>query len=245
MQRSFYGKLALTLFSLIVLAITIALPFSDNMVHTFAAGLSKPVVLASGIVPTPSSTPPYPTPTFVPVKWTEINGITYTNLPFGTYKLNLYTPDPAPSGNTPLVLYFHGCCNPNTNRNTGLRLGQTPADPHEYMFRMLIENGYQVASLDYPAEYPVVNQQDAIAGKAAVRFFRANATQYHIDPKRIIAWGSSAGGHTVDIMGTADKSARLDMGQHLNYSSRVEAVLDWYGNISLRYITSDDAPFLI
>ena len=227
------------------MAITVALPFSDAIVHTLAVGNSTPTPVSTGILPTPSSTPPDPTPTARPVRWTEINGITYATLPFGTYKLNIYTPNPPPSGNTPIVLYFHGCCNPDTNRNNALRLGQTPMDPHEYVFRLLLYNGYQVATLDYPAEYPIVNKNDAIAGKSAVRFLRANAAQYHINPKRIIAWGSSGGGHPAVILGTADKSAGLDKGQYLHYSSRVEAVLQWYGTISLQYITSDDAPFVI
>jgi len=96
------------------------------------------------------------------------------------------------------------------------------------------------------SEYPVVDSNDVEAGNAAVRFLRAKAATYHIDPTRIIAWGSSGGGNPVELMGTADKSAGLDIGQHLKYSSRVEAVVDWYGDITnLSYITSDDAPFII
>ncbi len=230
MKGSIRLKLFLSLVTLVMMATASAIPLIGSMEHTHAAAFS----------------PLDSTPTYEPAQWTVQEGIEYATLPFGSYRLNIYTLNPPPPGNTPIVLYFHGCCNPNTNRDNGLRLGKTPADPHEYLFRALLNSGYRVASLDYPSEYPVVNPNDVEAGKAAVRFLRANAATYNIDPTRIIAWGSSGGGNPVELMGTADQSAGFDIGQNLNYSSRVEAVVDWYGDAAnLSYITSDDAPFII
>src|SRR5436309_8024450 len=230
MKGSIRIKLFLSLVTLVMMATASAIPLIGSLKHTHAAAFS----------------PLNPTPTYEPAKWTVQEGILYATLPFGSYRLNIYTLNPPPQGNTPIVLYFHGCCNPSTNRDNALRLGKTPADPHEYLFRALLNNGYRVASLDYPAEYPVVDAKDVEAGKAAVRFLRAKAATYHIDPTRIIAWGSSGGGNPVELMGTADKSAGFDIGQYLSYSSRIEAVIDWYGDVTnLKYITSDDAPFLI
>ena len=244
MQSSIKSKLILCLFTVLMMAVAVAIPFSSNITHSLAA-LTSPQTIASGIVPSPTASPPQPTQTREPAKWTIQEGIPYATLNGTTYLLNIYTSVPPPSGNAPIVLFFHGCCNPATNRDTALRLGKKPTDPHEFMFRALLNNGYLVATLDYPAQYPVTNMYDAEAGKAAVRFFRANASTYHIDSTRIIAWGSSAGGNPITIMGTADKSAGLDVGQYLNYSSRVEGVLDWYGDVNTQYVTSDDAPFLI
>ncbi len=242
MNGSIKLKLVLSLIALALIATAVSIPVFG---FTRAAPYVGPKAIASGIVPTPTGPPPKPTPPYEQANWTIQEGIPYATLPFGTFLLNIYTPKPAPQGNTPIVLFFHGCCNPATNRDNALRLGHTPADPHEYMFRELLNNGYQVATLDFPSEYPIVNAHGAEAGKAAVRFFRANAATYKIDPTRIIAWASSAGGWIASIMGTADKSAGLDIGQYLNYSSRVEGVLDWFGLADLQYITSDDAPFLI
>jgi acetyl esterase/lipase len=244
MQGSIKSKLILCLFTVLMMAIAVAIPFSNNITRSFAA-LTGPQTIASGIVPSPTASPPHPTQTPEPAKWTIQEGIPYATLNGTTYKLNIYTSVPAPRGNAPIVLFFHGCCNPATNRDTALRLGKKPTDPHEYMFRALLNNGYLVASLDYPAQYPITNNYDAEAGKAAVRFLRAHAATYHIDSKRIIAWGSSGGGNPITIMGTADKSAGLDVGKYLKYSSRVEGVLDWYGDVNTQYVTSDDTPFLI
>ena len=189
-----------------------------------------------------------PTPTYEPANWTvqgEPPGpvITYCTLPSGaSYDADVYTPQPAPSTPMPLAIFLHG--NGLVTRANALRLGLTPASPLEFMLRTLMNNGYAVAVLDYPYTRPL----DAEAGKCAVRFFRANAVTYNIDPTRIIAWGSSYGGRAATIMGTADISAGLDVGTNLNYSSRVETVLDWYGfqdAKSQSYITPDDAPFMI
>ncbi|MFN4219177.1 MAG: prolyl oligopeptidase family serine peptidase [Candidatus Bipolaricaulia bacterium] len=43
--------------------------------------------------------------------------------------------------------------------------------------------------------------------KCAVRFLRANAQQYNINPEKVGAWGGSAGGHLVALLGTADEQA--------------------------------------
>lgn len=244
MNGSIRSKLVLSLLILLMMAVSIAIPFSGSIAHSFAT-FTNPGVIASGIVPSPTASPPHPTQTPEPARWTIQEGIPYATLNGTTYQLNIYTSVPPPTRAAPLVLFFHGCCNPSTNRDTALRLGRTPTDPHEYMFRAMLNNGYIVATLDYPAQYPITNTYDAESGKAAVRFFRANAATYQIDPTRIIAWGSSGGGNPVTIMGTADQSARLDVGQYLNYSSRVEGVLDWYGDVNTQYVTSDDAPFLI
>src|SRR5947209_7832733 len=230
MKGSIRLKLFLSLVTLLMMATASAIPLIGSMKYSHAAAFS----------------PLNPTPTYEPAQWTVQEGILYATLPFGSYRLNIYTLNPPPAGNTPIVLYFHSCCNQSTNRDNALRLGKTPADPHEYLFRALLNNGYRVATLDYPSEYPVVNPHDVEAGKAAVRFLRANAATYRIDPTRIIAWGSSGGGNPVELMGTADKSAGFDIGQHLKYSSRVEAVLDWYGDqTNFSYVTSDDSPCLI
>jgi acetyl esterase/lipase len=46
--------------------------------------------------------------------------------------------------------------------------------------------------------------------KAAVRFLRANATKYNIDPKRIFAIGSSAGGHLAALLGVTNGDPKLE-----------------------------------
>jgi acetyl esterase/lipase len=97
----------------------------------------------------------------------------------------------------------------------------------------LTGRGFVVASIDYrlgPLHRWPAQLQDA---KCAVRFLRAHAGQLGIDPNRIGAWGSSAGGHLVAMLGTAGRQAGFDVGQYLDRSSRVEAVVDMFGPTDL------------
>ena len=61
--------------------------------------------------------------------------------------------------------------------------------------------------------------------KCAIRFLRAHAGEYNLDPSRIGAVGVSAGGHLVALLGTSEASAGMDVGEYLDQSSRVQAVV--------------------
>ena len=66
--------------------------------------------------------------------------------------------------------------------------------------------------------------------KAAVRFLRANAAPYHVDPDHVGAVGFSAGGHLALMLGLTDTDAALEgAGGHAEQSSRVQAVVDFFG----------------
>jgi acetyl esterase/lipase len=66
--------------------------------------------------------------------------------------------------------------------------------------------------------------------KAAVRWLRANAAKYHVNPDRIGAVGFSAGGHLVCLLGTTDKNDGLEgQGGNAEQSSRVQAVVSFFG----------------
>lgn len=72
--------------------------------------------------------------------------------------------------------------------------------------------------------------------KCAVRWLRANAAQYHIDPDLIGAWGNSAGGHLALMLGMVGKDANLEGdGPFPEQSSLVQAVVSDSGPIDLLY----------
>jgi acetyl esterase/lipase len=103
----------------------------------------------------------------------------------------------------------------------------------------MVAHGFVVASLNYrlsgQAPYPA-QIQDC---KGAIRFLRAHAGQYHINPNKIGVWGSSAGGHLVALLGTSAGSVELEgtIGGNLDQSSRVQAVCDWFGPTDLTQFT--------
>ena len=77
--------------------------------------------------------------------------------------------------------------------------------------------------------------------QTAVRFLRANAAKYNIDPTRIGATGASAGGHLALFLGvtdTLDKKAT----EYPGFSSKVKAVLNIFGPTDLTDRTDFPAP---
>jgi acetyl esterase/lipase len=70
--------------------------------------------------------------------------------------------------------------------------------------------------------------------RCAVRFLRAHAKEYGIDPERIGAWGNSAGGHLALMLGMAGKDAVPgDDGPWQDESSAVQAVVSDSGPLDL------------
>ncbi len=132
--------------------------------------------------------------------------------------LDLYLPEKAKRP-LPVVCWVHG-----GGWKSGSKEGGGPAVA-------LVARGYAVASIEYrlsgEAKFPA-----AVADcKAAIRWLRANADKYGLDPKRFGAWGSSAGGHLVALLGTAGDDVKLfDLHkEHLDQSAEVQAVCDWFG----------------
>ncbi len=52
---------------------------------------------------------------------------------------------------------------------------------------------------------------------------------YGLDPLRFASWGESAGGHLAAMLGTVGHERNFEVGEHLDQSSRVQAVLDFFG----------------
>jgi len=86
-----------------------------------------------------------------------------------------------------------------------------------------------VASINYRLSQHAIFPAQIEDCKAAVRFLRANADKYGLDKKRFGARGASAGGHLVALLGTTGDVNEFDRGENLKFSSRVQAVCDYFG----------------
>ncbi len=87
--------------------------------------------------------------------------------------------------------------------------------------------GYRLApKYKFPAMFEDV--------RSAVRFLRANAATYHIDPKKFGAVGFSAGAQLALLLGLCDKSRGFDVGEHLDESGQVQCVVDFFGPTDLK-----------
>jgi len=96
--------------------------------------------------------------------------------------------------------------------------------------------------LSHQAKFPA-QIQDV---KCAVRFLRAHADAYNLDPERIGAYGNSAGGHLVSLLGTTAAVPEFEGdGGWSGESSDVRAVCSWYGPPDLNALAAfygADAP---
>ena len=123
------------------------------------------------------------------------------------------------SGKLPTILMVHG-----GGFRAGTRQSYTP------LAIKLAQHGYVAAT----ASYGLAPQNPYPAAvydvKAAVRFLRANAAKYGIDPDRIGAMGGSAGGHLVLMLGVTQGVAMFEGdGGNKNFSSNVKCVVNYYG----------------
>lgn len=92
------------------------------------------------------------------------------------------------------------------------------------------KSGFIVASIEHRTSRDAKFPAQLYDVKAAVRYLKANAGRFNIDPTRVGIWGSSSGGHLAALVGTSGGVAQLEGKENnLEQSSNVQAVVDWYG----------------
>jgi len=135
-------------------------------------------------------------------------------------KLDIYLPD---SGDGPfsVIVAIHG----------GAFMGCDKADMQVLPMLESLKRGYAVVSINYrlswEAKFPALVED----GKAAIRWIRANAWQYKLDPEKIAAWGGSAGGYLSTMLGTSAGIRGLEdlsLGNP-DQPCHVQAVVAWFG----------------
>jgi acetyl esterase/lipase len=84
--------------------------------------------------------------------------------------------------------------------------------------------GYAVVTFNYRLSGEAIFPAQIEDCKAAVRWVRANAKKYNLDPDRIGAIGHSAGGHLSSLLGTSAGVKDFDKGDNLEFSSKIHAV---------------------
>lgn len=119
----------------------------------------------------------------------------------------------------PAVVFIHGGAWSGADRTNGHPL-----------IRLLAANGFVAVSIDYRLSGQAAFPAQLEDSKCAVRFLRAHAQQYHLDPKRIGVMGGSAGGHLAALVGLTPRTAGLEgTGGWDDQASGVAAVADLYG----------------
>ncbi|NHB67983.1 alpha/beta hydrolase [Perlabentimonas gracilis] len=100
--------------------------------------------------------------------------------------------------------------------------------------------GYAVVTLNYRLSDEVTWPKPLQDVKTAIRFLRAKGADYELDTKKLVAWGSSAGGHIAMMLGATNNHPafeNLSMGYE-NFSSAVQGVISWYGVADISRVTN-------
>lgn len=169
-----------------------------------------------------------------PVK--VVSDITYATVGKQKLQLDLVLPDtPGPH---PVVLCFHGGAWSAGDRKllttpAIMPFSTTPPSDELGIMEKMARRGYAAATVSYrlapKAKFPA-QIEDA---KTAVRFLRANAKKYDLDPERFAALGFSAGGHLALLLGVTDTADGFDGQLYPEQSSKVQCVIDFFGPADL------------
>ena len=150
------------------------------------------------------------------VIWEE--GIEYTNPDDQHLQLNIARPKSG-EGPFPAIICIHG---------GGFRAGKR--DGYDGLCVKLAERGFVAATISYRLapkfQFPAAVHDT----KAAVRWMRANAKTYNVDPARIGVTGGSAGGHLAQFLGVTSNVPQFEgTGGNPDQSSAVTCVVNVYG----------------
>lgn len=172
----------------------------------------------------------------------SLRDVTYAEISgFRPLTLDLYLP-PEGGPTKPAVVFVHGGAWRHRTARDGGTFSDFPA-----VLASVAARGYVVASVNYrfigEARFPGAVQDVA----ASIRWLRANAGKYGIDSKRVVAWGSSAGGQIAALIGTACGARLLEPTPPENApvvatqpgSACVQGVIDWYGIVDLAANAAD------
>jgi acetyl esterase/lipase len=156
----------------------------------------------------------------IPPGATVYPDLSYVSHSSPNQKLDLYVPKVGE--NFPLIVFIHSgdFCMGDKRQWIRYQLGY-------------LDQGYAIASINYRLSSEAVFPAQIENCKSAVRWLRAHAASYHLDPNHFLAWGASAGGHLAAMLGTTGGISQFDVGDNLTYSSRVQGVADFFGPVDL------------
>jgi acetyl esterase/lipase len=158
--------------------------------------------------------------------------IEYSNPDDQHLQLNMARPKDG-AGPFPAVICIHG---------GGFRAGTR--ESFNGLCLQLAERGYVALTVSYRLAPKYQFPAAVYDVKAAVRWMRANAEKYQIDPDRIGTTGGSAGGHLAQFLGVTSGVSKFEGdGGNAEYSSSVKCVVNFYGpsDFTKSYDASVDA----
>ncbi len=192
--------------------------------------LASPPLRADGPPPGPPAAPAVPAAPPIPAASSAkpfqrgirvLADVAYAQVDGRSLTLDLYLPETEPKAPLPLLVWVHGG-------------GWIGGDKRPCPSTGFVPTGWIVASVGYRLTTVAPFPAQIHDVKAAIRFLRAHADAWGIDPERVAAAGASAGGHLVALLGTSGGVASLEgTAGPTGVSSAVQAVIDYFGPTDL------------
>ncbi|MBM7616912.1 acetyl esterase/lipase [Weissella uvarum] len=138
------------------------------------------------------------------------------------HQLDIYLPNQTATTYPVIIDIFGG----------GLYFGDKSSHKLEPALRLLRQDGFAVVSMDYSLLHDAPFPTQIYEVKAVIRYIRANAEKYHLNPNQIALMGESSGAQlAVTTAATHGVNAmeKLDFGQYPDVSEDVQAVIAMYG----------------
>lgn len=169
-------------------------------------------------------------------EWKDVN---YVGDGKGFHNLDIYLPSEI-KDSYPVIIYIYGSA---WLSNNGKGADMTTVGA------ALLNAGYAVVTPNHRSSSDAIFPAQIHDIKAVIRFVRGAASQYKFDTSFVGISGSSSGGHLASLAGTTNGvgtytvgSASADiegnLGAYTDYSSSVDAVVDWFGPTDLTVISS-------
>ena len=191
----------------------------------------RPTIADDSLLPPPPAAPPVTRPV---KKGTPVVP-KFANLKYGDATnnanlLDIYLPEKTDPP-VPVVVWIHG---------GGWANGDKSPSPQ---FLQLLPHGFAVVSINYRLSGQAPFPAQIHDCKGAIRWIRAHAKEYNLDPDRIGVWGVSAGGHLAALLGTSGDAKEIEgnVGGNLGVSSRVQAVSEYAGPTDLGQVYAQGA----
>lgn len=155
--------------------------------------------------------------------------LTYAQVDGAPLHLDLYEPG-QPTGKLPVVVWIHGGAWNSGSKN-----------PCPIGF--MAAHNLAIVSLDYRLTQTAPFPAQLHDCKGAIRWLRAHAEQYHLDPDHIGIFGASAGGHLALLLATVHDNPALEgtVGGNNDRSSAVQCVCAFYPPTDLNRLVTNPA----
>lgn len=149
--------------------------------------------------------------------------IAYSNID-EAQKLDIYLPnDYSKDKPLPIIVAIHG----------GAFMFGDKGDKQLNPMLEGLNRGYAIVSVNYRLSQKSKFPTQIHDVKASIRWIKANAKKYNLNPDKIAVWGGSAGGYLASIVGTSGTTKELEdlkLGNE-KYNANVNVVIDWFGPI--------------